>query len=113
MRCAVCNSLITSFKLLTSLNLKAAVESQGPKEKGGIELLPSIFDDMKINDTNNNFGIFDNMSELSSDAGTQAVSNTYHGNLAVLRIDNVPWVSGIASYTQSCLFTQTLLDCRI
>lgn len=88
MRCAVCESNVENFKLLSPASsltkkLKAASdddddddEPRGPKDAS--PLLPSMFADLRLGSP-----VFDNM--------TSPITPSFE--LAVLRIDNVPWVS--------------------
>lgn len=98
MRCATCEQPVDDFKLLTPMKLdspmsvkeSSQIHAPSPSSNKGREdaltLLPSAFDELAIKETR------PRADDLSQNQSSVA-SPTMVAEIAVLRIDNVPWVS--------------------
>ena len=101
MRCATCDKAVNDFKLLTPLNIgslakaepeaeKEKVDDQEKKEEDASSLLPSAFEELAIKDEAETTQEKEKPS--TRPPSVRSVSGEYTDALAVLRIDNVPWV---------------------
>ena len=95
MRCATCESVVQDFKLLAPLVLKATAEKKTSDTSSISALLPSFFDECKVNERKKNRYETLALSNVEPAFATQKNSRQSSGStdFAVLRIDNVPWVS--------------------
>lgn len=97
MRCATCEQPVDDFKLLTPMKLDSPISvkessqphAPSPSKKGfedALTLMPSAFDELSIKETR------PPVDDLSQNLPSAAL-RTVVAEIAVLRIDNVPWVS--------------------
>lgn len=98
MRCATCEQPVDDFKLLTPMKLDSPISvkessqvhapspslNRGPRDV--LTLLPSAFDELAIKETR------PSVDDLSQNQPSVALP-TVVAEIAVLRIDNVPWVT--------------------
>ena len=90
MRCGTCERPVENFKLLSPLKLGAPLEDKAEGEGNTIpeDLLPSAFEDLSLKSNNRS-----RETNHTSPKSHETLLNATYGDVAVLRIDNVPWVS--------------------
>lgn len=106
MRCASCDKPVNDFKLLMPLNINSITKTIAEKEKDEADenkeeeassLLPSAFEELSVKDETD---------KIQERPGTRtpslrSISGEFKDTLAVLRIDNVPWVRLLVSLRSS------------
>ena len=90
MRCGTCEKPVENFKLLSPLKLGAPLEDKVEGEENTMpeDLLPSAFEDLSLKSNNRS-----RETNHTSPKSHETLLNATYGDVAVLRIDNVPWVS--------------------
>lgn len=101
MRCATCDKAVNDFKLLAPLNIgslakaepeaeKEKTDDQEKKKEEASSLLPSAFEELTVEDEAE--ATEEKEKSSTRTPSVRSVSGEYTDALAVLRIDNVPWV---------------------
>ena len=90
MRCATCDKPVENFKLLSPLKLGTALSEDKGDVGSSADLLPSAFEELSLKTNDSTSNKETNQASPTQHLGT--LSNGASGDVAVLRIDNVPWV---------------------
>lgn len=100
MRCATCEDPVENFKLITPLRIGSSVigangNSNAMKHSNPNQLLPSAFDNLIIKEgegNKHNQKHYEGHPVQNGSVAPSGFHSNYEGDIAVLRVDNVPWV---------------------